>query len=425
MNCYKPGEILILPEEGGYEGVVGHIYESLNEKLEILYSVEDLLNFYHLSGERLISQFGALPFVVKVPEGRESSYVNQLRSITKIKASVPNYYIHSSQTDLKINAHTLDASIEILNCHVRNPACGQDVKIAIIDTGVDREILPNPEKLHPVQFTTDKKPQSSEEIEPHDPVGHGSIVAYIINSISPSSAILSVKMMESMGTVGGLIAGIYLAEAEFKPDIYNLSLKLSCDPDICDVCGHNRSASVNSYQLRLLFSFLDKRADSEDSCNPLIVAAAGNGGKHISMPASFPNVLAVGSFDIERNDVAAYSDYKSIPEDRYILAPGGFKFSDRCIAHKKDNSWGGMKYFYGTSFSAAFVSAVSARYLCSTKESPCKNVPDHIGGRNFVMACLRESSKSNSVYVDPLKSGLGVLRYDWSIIPDAVKSILE
>jgi hypothetical protein len=224
-------------------------------------------------------------------------------------------------------------------------------------------------------------------------------------------------MMEGVGNIGGLIAAIYLSEAQFKPDIYNLSLSLTCDPDMCEVCGTPRGV-ITSAQLKLLFELIDKR-DKGNSNKPLLVAAAGNNTKRLSMPASFSNVLAVGSYDMNSENIAEYSNYSSVPNNRYVLAPGGLRDIQNCIAQKPKTEWDRQGTFYGTSFSAAFVTGIAARYYCSTKDSPC-----HVNGakpdRDFILRCFDKSSIKTISDFNPQKHGMGLIKYDWSVVHECI-----
>ena len=226
-------------------------------------------------------------------------------------------------------------------------------------------------------------------------------------------------MMEKSGSMGSLIAGFYLAEAEFKPDIYNFSLSFACDPEICEVCGNQRDATINTAQIRLLFQLLEEGRQGPAS-KPVLVAAAGNNKKRISMPASFSRVFSVKAFDEESMAQEDYSVYQSVPKDRFILAPGGRREPESAIAIRPDGSWDRKPTFFGTSFSIAFATGVAARYICSTKG---------IGGCTFgrtasapeeyfelISEAFEKSAAKPWEDYQASRHGMGLLRYDLDIV---------
>jgi subtilisin family serine protease len=248
-----------------------------------------------------------------------------------------------------------------LNAEPRGSDCGHGVKVAIIDTGLDMNVLQNyPRNLE--QFDLDRPRKTT---TPQDPIGHGSVVAAIINRISPGAELFPVKVMEATGTVWSVLCGLFLAEARFQPDIYNLSLQLKCDIARCAYC--KRGPGILPAHLELLFSsFLPTGVSNRVA--PLVVAAAGNDARQLLMPASFPDVLAVGSFDVTAYRTPDYSTYESVPAGRFILAPGGLNSDEECFAMRPPESCTRLgTRFYGTSFSAAYVSGIAARYLCATR----------------------------------------------------------
>lgn len=413
MDCYEPGELLIVPVRGGVEEIFEMYAETFKEKLDVVYSVEDMLKYYHLFSKPIYKRFGAFPFVARVPEGEETAYAKRFQKNSKIHACIPNYYVQPHQTFPEINSENVERIISLLDCKADSTICGKDVKIAIIDTGVKPDILPHAQSLHPVQYSTDKKIDSSKGPVPFDPIGHGSTVAHIINTIAPSSEILSIKAMENIGNIGGLISAIYLAEAEFEPDIYNLSLSLSCEPENCAVCGAERAIAINEFQVQTLFDLILNRG-KESIKKPLIVAAAGNRVKKVSMPACFPNVLGVGSFDIDKEDRATYSYYEEVPEKGFILAPGGLNDIYNCIARKGSGEWDRRGTFFGTSFSTAFVTAISARYLSDIKSSIIARA--NLDCRELLLLCLKGSARKGIANYSANTHGLGLACYNRSFV---------
>lgn len=233
----------------------------------------------------------------------------------------------------------------------------------------------------------------------------------IINSIAPAAKLLSVRAVEPSGNLGGLVAALYIAQATFRPNIINMSLSLTCDPSVCGSCGNalGRSGATTFAQLQLLFSLIDVQLGG----TPLLVGAAGNGCRNVRMPASFPGMLAVGSCTLPPldSDVSSFSRYDSIDPERFILAPGGEKGPNQGFGHRDGLRRG--KDFFGTSFSAAFVSGVAARYACAGLGGQCvgRSKPPNGADRRFLLGCLRDSAHTELAGYTPAKHGLGIARY--------------
>jgi len=416
MQCFEPGQIIVLPREGGVDDLMRIFAErEARTPFRVLYAIEDILRHYDVKPDDLFKQFGALPFVAQVPEGEELEHAEMLREMNSVQVAIPNFHVTPHRGDHHINTGAVEDTIGELRCGSASPSCGNGVKIAIIDTGIDPSLLRNPSTLYPQQYATDS-PDPSRGSAPTDAAGHGTTVAYIVNAIAPAATIVSIKMMDHIGNIGGLVAAICLAEAQFKPDIYNLSLAVSCDSDICGSCGNTLNSAINADQLRYLFSLIDKREDNSGD-KPLLVAAAGNNRSQVLMPASFPNVLAVGSYDTKLSDFPSYSRYKQVEPDRFILAPGGQQNRSTSMGYVPPDSYAREdKFFFGTSFSAAFVTGIAARYLCATKASPCSGmsgvrIPADMQTRQFLMDSLAANSERTLRGYSPDRFGMGLAQY--------------
>ncbi|HMU47596.1 MAG TPA: S8/S53 family peptidase [Chitinophagaceae bacterium] len=393
MECFNPGEVIVQPVEGGKL-----FFE--NQEYDVIYSVEDVIDYYIKERKELKSKFYSFPAVVRVPEGEELEFSKRYRSNKNIRAAIPNFHLSPLQDEPHINHKVIEDLMELLHCRAQSSICGQDVKIAVLDTGINPSLLPFPHKVFGNQYATDI-PTST--LTPIDNNGHGSLVAYIINSIAPGAEIISFKVMDTQGNVGSLLSGLYLAETEFKPDIYNLSLAVSCDLGACAYCGND--VMINTQQLELLFEMIDRQRATNPL--PLIVAAAGNNSSTIKMPASFNNVLSVGSY----TPGTPYKGYSKIDSSKYILAPGGLRTRNESIAFRPYFS--SEILYEGTSFATAFVSGISARFFCSKNGfSPCNNMhPSPLEGREFVMECLNTYADKSFAGYALDKHGFGLVRY--------------
>jgi type VII secretion-associated serine protease mycosin len=236
---------------------------------------------------------------------------------------------------------------------------GAGVKVAVIDTGVDRtnpqlagQVPTEDPKAPPVdkvqggsnllvnRETKEKIPGTAVE----DPVGHGTKVAGIIAArrsdrtgfvgLAPDAQILSIRQNDGDGNgdVSTLVAAINEAVAA-KARVINISQ---------DVRGAGDARFGGYPELKAAI----QRAEEADV---VVVASSGNDGKEgDTYPGAFPTVLAVGASD-RNNERAPFSQYGSFVK---VAAPGVDMLSTvpgsgQCV----DN---------GTSFAAPYVSGLVA-----------------------------------------------------------------
>ncbi|MER7771917.1 S8 family serine peptidase [Kitasatospora sp. NPDC096140] len=241
---------------------------------------------------------------------------------------------------------------------------GKGVKVAVIDTGVDRvnqqlagQVVatdPNVDKSAPT--LVDKVQEGSnllvnrdtkEPVPGHsyeDPVGHGTKVAGIIAArrsdktgfvgLAPDAQILSIRQNDSDGNgdVATLVQAIREAVAK-GAKVINISQ---------DVRGAGDARFGGYQELKAAVEFAE-------SSKVVVVASSGNDGKEgDTYPGAFPTVLSVGASD-RNNERAPFSQYGSFVK---VAAPGVDMLSTvpgsgQCV----DN---------GTSFAAPYVSGLAA-----------------------------------------------------------------
>jgi hypothetical protein len=235
---------------------------------------------------------------------------------------------------------------------------GQDVKVAIIDSGVaEHAELPNVVKR--LSFIEDDPDTENDESSPLDNNGHGTHVAGIVGAniggntingkdivgVAPNAAIYSIKVMDgNQGTVMDLIEAIDWAIAN-KMDIINLSLGLPT-------------------HVQLLQDAVDRAYQS----GILLVGAAGNDGNEtpVNYPAKYDSVIAVSSVD--RNGII--SDFSSTGEEIEFSAPGSNYESSHIISTYPSASYIGMA---GTSQAAPHVAGFAALLM---QKNPDKTAVD-------------------------------------------------
>jgi subtilisin family serine protease len=302
--------------------------------------------------------------------------------------------------------------------------CGKDVTVAVLDTGVDVSVFNGTSA--PTQFDTDVPRRVDAEFTPNDPCGHGTIVTTVIRRGAPGATIFPVKVMGCSGNLMSAISGLLIAIPAARPQIFNLSLGLTCDPELCRFCRQPVTDSpVTLQQLTLLFQQVDKTYEYNGFPKPLLVAAAGNVEKDspLTVPASLQDVLAVGAYDsrVHPERPSGYSQYdkEMLPVERFVRAPGGIDTRQSCFGVLDADSatrWG-SELLYGTSFSTALASAVAARYLCATRGSPCgRNVKRWDIDRTFLYECLKRGANKEFKGFDSSIHGLGIVRYELDVV---------
>jgi len=177
---------------------------------------------------------------------------------------------------------------------------GEEIKVGIVDTGIDRshpDLIDNIREVYSVVDST----------SPDDDNGHGTHVAGIIGAldnnigvvgVAPKVEIYSVKAFDKrgMGTVSDIIDALNWC-VEKRVHVINMSFGIG----------------TNSRALKRAIQAAHKH-------NIIMVAAAGNSGGNDSVlyPAKYDEVIAVAASD--SNDRAA--DFSSRGPEVNIIAPG-------------------------------------------------------------------------------------------------------
>jgi subtilisin family serine protease len=315
MQCFVPGQILVGPgpDSGGLEQILKRLGSEFGQEFEYAYGIADILQANDL---RQPETKGMLPFVGRVPQGAEIELSNRISRMPKweVGAAIPDYLVRPSSVTVEHNA--IKSALANIGGVPGADYCGRGTVVGVIDTGLDLTLVPNVNPTNVSKF--DALAPLSQASALVDNNGHGTLVTGIISSVVPSARIISVRALDNDGTISSVVAGLYLAHAAGPCDVINLSLSVSCETYICGVCGTPQSIATNNEQLRFFFStFMNYAPDT------VLVAAAGNGGDHLRLPAAFDNVSAVGSFDYDLKN--ALSSYSHVPHDRFVLAPGGDK----------------------------------------------------------------------------------------------------
>ncbi|MBN1538629.1 MAG: S8 family peptidase [Candidatus Thermoplasmatota archaeon] len=209
---------------------------------------------------------------------------------------------------------------------------GSGVKVAILDTGIDKD-HPDLKYAGGVNFVPVRR-----RVDPtnfNDDNGHGTHVAGTIAAknneigvvgVAPDASIYAVKVLDRTGSgyASWIISGIEWAITN-NMDVISMSLGTSEDyPPL-------HTAITNAYNAGIV-----------------IVAAAGNDGSTVSYPAKYGEVIAVSATDIT-NTIASWSNRGAEIE---VAAPG--------VSIKSTWNNGGYTTISGTSMACPHVTGVAA-----------------------------------------------------------------
>lgn len=222
---------------------------------------------------------------------------------------------------------------------------GRGVKIAIIDTGINSHDDISEDKWI-YKYNVFNKSSNAE-----DDIFHGTFVSGIIAAdtnnnngiagITDKSDLMMFKVFRkkgllSEGDVAGVISSIKMA-VDNGCDVINMSLGTS--ESNADLAGTTKTP----------IQLMKEAVDYAEKHGVIIVAAVGNDGNATeNFPASFDNVVGVGS--VSNN--LEHSDFSNDNNSVFVTAPGENVIS----------TWykGGYAESYGTSFSAPVVASMAA-----------------------------------------------------------------
>lgn len=225
------------------------------------------------------------------------------------------------------------------------PRLGADVKVAVIDTGID---LRHPafagNLAHPNEWKDfvdgDRYPQEVKGAN----YGHGTGVADIIVQVAPNATILPIRVLgpDGSGDTTDVVAAIDHA-VRMGADIINLSLGTE---------GEEKA-------LKELVKYARKQ-------DVILVASAGNNAQeNILFPARHNNeVLSIGSVN-RYDEISPFSAYG---KELSLMAPG-----EHIYTAAPDKS---VAYWSGTSFAAPIVSGAAALALGERPTYPKLKVKD-------------------------------------------------
>lgn len=344
--------------------------------------IKSMLSF--MNKEEIIAQ-DTLPFISTIQASLTEQEVNTLRSYE------PSLSIQQNK-HYTIAVDSVPPGITKIKSQSSNttPYTGKNVKVAIMDSGIDTEHR----DLRVKGGFCSLAPDCSTGVPYDDNNGHGTHVAGVIAAlandtgivgIAPNVDLYSIKVLNDLGagTTGSIIRGIEWAIQQ-QVDIINLSITSTTDDPLI------KKALQAAYDKGIL-----------------LVGAAGNQGSKttnsVTYPAKYDTVIAVSAINA---NLTPYSQSSYGPEVE-ISAPGVDIFSTYpsewdFIDGKQD----GYTFLSGTSMAAPHVTGV----LALLKERfPSMT---HVEIRNLLGGLSKDLGDvgRDSTY------GIGFLQYDKDVL---------
>jgi hypothetical protein len=413
--CSGSGEILVVPREGGVPAAKRDEGEAPGPG-GVISSWEEFFGFS--SGEdadeamrERMHNLRSRPYVAAVQEERVEEELERLREDPRIVTATRNWRVSlaSPLTDIKGGASVDLTEIArflgragLLSGWHPDPPVGPPVRVGVLDSGVDPSAVCC-DVLDPLQIDAAAL-GSALRTNPHDPHGHGSVVAGIIHLLAPTARITSVRCFgRGAASLSDVVYGLLFARLLDEPiDIFNMSFSVDFSVDRCPKCKFTLATRDERTALRNLFHHLRTELDDR----PIFVGAAGNTGGLVAIPAALEGVIAVGSTGASPpGSPQPEPGYDQVPA-AFLLAPGGSEAAP--VATPRGLFAKGASF--GTSFATAVVSGVLAALLGSTSV-PGAGV---IEGRNearrqAAVEALRHVARTNFADYEPERYGMGVI----------------
>ncbi len=230
-------------------------------------------------------------------------------------------------------------------------AQGNDVKVAIIDSGLNSDYMIRSQILPGYDYINNIETDASVK---NDGTYHGTAVSSIIarqnngygTGIAKGVSIVPLRVLDDNGSgnVADVISAIIDAIDKYKCDVINLSLVLS-----------NSEATPSN------LTTLQKVINDAVNEGIIVIAAAGNGYSNAyAYPASLDNVISVAS--VERD--GAHSEFSQYNNKVDIAAPGGLMQIEVYSLDENGEEIFSLVKADGTSFAAPHVSALAAIAKC-------------------------------------------------------------
>lgn len=218
----------------------------------------------------------------------------------------------------------------------QNRPFGVDIRVAVLDTGVDpdhellRGKISPPQNLDEIGYKEDPNGIDDDDDGLIDEAyGHGTFVAGVISQVAPGATIVPMRVLNSdgFGSLADVLTALDVMEEE-DIQVINLSLSLSSFSGI-----------------------FEKRLVDLAAQGILVVAASGNGGSITAYPASSVHTVGVAAMEAP----TLLASFSNVGPDCAIAAPGTYLLSS---APENQLAWG-----TGTSFATPVIAAAFAIVL--------------------------------------------------------------
>jgi len=314
---------------------------------------------------------------------------NHVLSISSIGAVIGRLFGRSSKASGIVDASKFSFSSDHIQYKsllaLNGPfSSGTKVRMGVFDTGIGTNFLGKVAGQYDFTGTSQKAGSAP------DDHGHGTMVSMVINDVAAGCEFMMMKVADSSGTAAewDLLAALC---ADHQCDVVNLSLSFGLQDVTCKACGRQSHGSRSAVFENIVTSLAGQNR------RPVIVAAAGNQSlQDLEYPARFGNVLAVGSVDSTKS-LSLFSNVGNTTHDgqshsAHCVATGGQSGGSEAVGTSPHD-----KYF-GTSFAAAYASAIVARKIAGGMPS------------SAVLAHLHGNADTNLPNYSTVDHGFGLLR---------------
>ena len=265
--------------------------------------------------------------------------------------------------------------------------CGENISIAVIDTGISRHLdfcFPKNKIIKFVDLINNIK-------TPYDDNGHGTFVSSIIcgsgissgykySGIAPKANIVSIKALEKNGETGAfkILEAMQWVYDNHKK--YNIKV-------VCMSFGSSPTSNNDPLMLG---------AEALWNSGIVVVAAAGNSGpesKTIKSPGISGKIITVGGFDDKRED-GKFNENNFSVADFSSRGPAGYFYKPDLVAPAVNivgaNLKGGYVKMSGTSVSTPMVAGIACLLLDKDKKLTPNQVKSVI-----LKSCKKISNNKN------------------------------